>query len=339
VKSHVKYSLIGWLVFFVLATWAFTPLSDLYTATVKVGSFVAPQMILFFLHLTWLTCNFLEQKKKGLYYLLIILSISAYVIPFGLLDLHLQKEFSLNIHHNEVKSAHFIFLGRFMSTIPPLVISALIRKSVLLRMQKEESLELKNKMLEAETKALKAQINPHFLFNSLNNIYSLSQMESNKTSAAILNLSDILRYVTYESDKDKVGLQEELNQINSFIELALLKDENHDNIEISIQKVENGYQIAPMILLPFLENSFKHSNFEDKENGWIKIHIKIIDDKLIMTLSNSAVISPSKKDGVGGVGMENVKKRLDLIYPDNHKLHIKQDKDTHMVELEINLGK
>ena len=338
-KPHIKYSLIGWLVFFVLATWAFTPLSDLSTATIKVGSFVAPQMILFYLHLTWLTCNYLEQKKKGLYYLLLLLAISTYVIPFGLLDLHLQKEFSLNIHHSQVKSPHFIFLGRFMSTIPPLVISALIRKSVLLRRQKEESLELKNKMLEAETKALKAQINPHFLFNSLNNIYSLSQMESKKTGAAILNLSDILRYVTYESDKDKVALKEELNQINSFIELTLLKDENHDNIEVSIQKAENGHQIAPMILLPFLENSFKHSNFEDKENGWIKIDIKIVSDKLLMTLSNSAVITSTKKDGIGGVGMENVKKRLDLIYPDNHKLHIKQDREMHTVELEINLGK
>ena len=193
-------------------------------------------------------------------------------------------------------------------------------------------------MLHAETRALKAQINPHFLFNSMNNIYSLSQMNSDKTGDAILNLSEILRFVTYESEKDRVSLEDELKQIKNFIQLQFLKDDDHENITVDISEQTGNCQIAPMLLLPFIENSFKHSNVENKETGWIKIKIDVVDNHLKLDLSNSAVISSGKKDGIGGVGMENVKKRLTLIYPDKHKLNIHQNTDTYRVLLDLTLN-
>jgi len=152
-----------------------------------------------------------------------------------------------------------------------------------------------------------------------------------------LRLSEILRFVTYESDKDKVGLTDELKQIDNFIELQFLKDDNHDNVEVDISGDTTGLQIAPMLLLPFIENCFKHSNFENKEKGWIKITLSVKKCHLILKISNSASLKPGKKDGVGGVGMENVKRRLALIYPDKHTLSIKQDEDSYNVELDLNL--
>ena len=129
-----------------------------------------------------------------------------------------------------------------------------------------------------------------------------------------------------------------IRQIKNFIALQFLKDENQENVEIEISENTAGLQIAPMLLLPFIENSFKHSNFEDKAKGWIKLKIAILDKKLILEIENSAQITASKKDGVGGVGMENVKKRLSLIYPENHSLTIKQDVEKYNVKLELNLG-
>jgi LytS/YehU family sensor histidine kinase len=224
-----------------------------------------------------------------------------------------------------------------MSSMPPLIISALIWKSLQLSKKTEESFELKNKMLQAETKALKAQINPHFLFNSMNNIYSLAQIKSDKTGDAILSLSEILRFITYESDKDKVSLTDELKQIDNFVKLQFLKDDNQDNVSVEISADSEGLQIAPMLLLPFIENCFKHSNFENKVTGWIKINLSVKSGHLILKINNSAVLKPAKKDKTGGVGMENVKRRLALIYPDKHTLSIKQDENSYNVILDLNL--
>lgn len=264
--------------------------------------------------------------------------IGVHTLLFSPLDIYLDEVKPLDVPHFEDRPVFMIYLGRLMTSIPPIIISALIYKSIQLRKQVEESFELKNKMLQAETKALKAQINPHFLFNSLNNIYSLAQMKSDKTGDAILHLSDILRFVTYESEKDKVSLDAEMRQINNFIQLQFLKDDTIDNVNVELpEHVNPELKIAPMLLLPFIENSFKHSNFENTTKGWINISIQINNSHLIMKLENSANLCSAKKDGIGGVGMENVKKRLSLIYPDLHSLSIRQDQEKYTVHLDIKL--
>ncbi|MCB9224352.1 MAG: histidine kinase [Crocinitomicaceae bacterium] len=337
-KTYVKYSLIAWLIFGTLVTWAFSHVSDIETALVRVLSFLVPQMFLFYLNLLWLSCKYLEQKKTIVYFGLLALLVAIHVFVFGQIDLAMDQKFPMHIQRFHERTMIAIYFGRFMSSLPPLIISALIWKSLLLSRKNKESLELRNKMLDAERKALRAQINPHFLFNSMNNIYSLSQMKSDKTGDAILQLSEILRFVTYESEKDKVSLQEELKQIKNFIELQFLKDDDQSNVKIEISSAPTHLQIAPMLLLPFIENSFKHSNFEDKVHGWIKISIQTEGDTLHMNITNSASLLGTKKDNTGGVGMENVKKRLQLIYPDKHKLNIKQDTEKYEVDLQLNLA-
>jgi hypothetical protein len=337
VKTYIKYSLIGWIVIYVLITAFLYPISDLTTALVRAGSFLVPQMILFFLNLIWLSCSYLEQGKKLMYFGLITLFVGIYVIIFGPVDIYLNEAMPLDVEHLKNRPLHVVYVTRLMSAVPPIIVSALIWKSHLLRRKTEESLELKNKMLDAEAKALKAQINPHFLFNSMNNIYSLSQIQSDKTGDAILQLSEILRFITYDSEKDKVSLEDELKQIKNFIELQFLKDDDQSNVKVDIDENAKNLQIAPMLLLPFIENSFKHSNFEDKVNGWINISIKVQEDSLLMLLKNSASLTAVKKDETGGVGMENVKKRLSLIYPDEHTLSIKQDSEKYTVELNLKL--
>ncbi|UKN03360.1 histidine kinase [Paracrocinitomix mangrovi] len=337
-KTYVKHSLIIWLALTLLLFWLTTESTDVETAIVRVSLLSVPLFFMFYINLLWLSPKFLNNNNKRRYWLWIIAIVILHVVFFGHADYLVVKSQNWTLPHLDDRPIHMIYFGRLMASVPPFVISALIWKSYLLQKQKEESLELQSKMAEAENRALKAQINPHFLFNSMNNIYSLSQMKSDKTGDAILQLSEILRFVTYESEKDKVSLASELKQINNFIQLQMLKDDDQSNLDIHIEKDPDHLQIAPMLLLPFIENAFKHSNFEDKQKGWIKIDLHTEGTQLIMDISNSATLSPGKKDGIGGVGMENVKKRLSLIYSGKFKLNIKQDTNTYQVKLELDLS-
>ena len=336
-SNILKYSLLAFLVYSLFWVWLISSFIDVGPTFIRVASVVSFQMVFFYLNLYYLLPKFLDGQAKTNYFFLTAIIVLISTGFGGFIDYYLDKHFPFSFHNITDRPLYSLFLARFVMTMMPLVVSALVFKSIQVRNQKEESLELKNKMLEAESQALKAQINPHFLFNSLNNIYSLAQIKSDKTPNAILHLSDILRFVTYESSQDKVSVKDEIKLIESFIQLQYLKDDNHSNISVEIKANNEQSQIAPLLLIPFIENSFKHGNHEDKENGWIKIDLKMDGRKLIMTCANSASNKINVKDKTGGVGLENVKKRLALLYPGKHKLTIKDDLKSYLVNLEIDL--
>jgi two-component system, LytTR family, sensor kinase len=338
-KSVIKYSALAWLAYTVIWIWIMAAFIEFGPAIIRVLSISIPEVIVFYLNLLFFIPKFLDAGKRNNYFLVIFLVIAFVTIVGGTADLYLDKYYPFHPFKELERPGYTSFVARFFMTLMPLIVSALVSKSIQVRKQREESLELKNKMLEAETKALKAQINPHFLFNSLNNIYSLAQIKSDKTPDAILHLSDILRFVTYDSNQDYVDLRDELKHIHSFIQLQYLKDDNTSNINIEIDSANGHYKIAPLLLIPFIENCFKHSNHEDKENGWIRIEIKAESGKIKLTCSNS--VSQKKqqpKDKTGGVGMENVKKRLVLLYPEKHTLNLNDDLISYNVALEISLN-
>lgn len=225
------------------------------------------------------------------------------------------------------------------SSVGVLFVSTIYRNIVEKNKREKDKVELKNKVLEAETKMLKSQINPHFLFNAMNNIYSLAQMKSDKTPEAIHQLSGMLRYVIYESDDKFVNLGEEIVYIKNFIKLHFLKDDAiSNNVKVEIDNVDSSLRIAPMLLIPFIENSFKHSKIEDIENGWINLKIETKGNVLDLYVSNSLPEQNFSKDGVGGVGLENVKQRLQLLYPDNYTLKIDDSNNEYNVKLTISLN-
>lgn len=337
-RTTVIYSTIAWLSFAALVIILLLPYNTPEDASIRVMSLVLPQMVLFFLNLNYLSPVYLDNEKKSTYFVLLGIVIILYTILTSFMDIALDRAYPISIHHFSDRPISAVFFGRLMSSVPAIVISALISRTILLRKQSEESLELKNKMLEAETKALKAQINPHFLFNSLNNIYALSQVKSDKTPDAVMQLSELLRYVTYDGNQQKVQVEKEIRAIESFIELQRLKDDNFENVSIDIQLDGLGQTIEPLLLIPFIENAFKHSNFEDKQNGWISIQLDLQNNHLQLIVKNSVTENhQSTKDAVGGVGMENVKKRLNLLYPDQHQLKIRMDRETFEVELNLSL--
>ncbi len=188
--------------------------------------------------------------------------------------------------------------------------------------------------VNAELQLLKAQIHPHFLFNTLNNIYAYSLRNSSETSQMILKLSSLLSYMLYDCMENEVLLEKEIDVMKNYIDL---EKERHVNLEVSLNfegDIRNKW-IAPLLLLPFLENAFKHGIAEQFEKSWISMDIAVRQNLLRAKISNSKdemeVVSKN------GIGIENVKKRLDYLYPGKHTLKISDEGDFFVVNLFLDL--
>ncbi|MEZ4883637.1 MAG: histidine kinase [Chitinophagales bacterium] len=201
--------------------------------------------------------------------------------------------------------------------------------------KEKESVQLQKEKLEAEMNFLKSQINPHFLFNALNNIYTLTVIKSDLAPDNLLKLSDMLRYMLYECKADKVPLHKEITYIENFIDLYKLKDSSGLNIEVEIDKHRPDLMIAPLLFVPFIENAFKHSKIEDTNKGWIRIGLKVLEQKIVFEVTNSIPSHAFTKDKTGGIGLQNVKRQLELMYPQKHDLQIEEDGKRFRVLLEM----
>lgn len=203
--------------------------------------------------------------------------------------------------------------------------------------QKERSEILsKAELLRSELKFLKMQINPHFLFNALNNIYALSVTNSEKTQEGISTLSLMLRYVLYDCERPEVPLRKEWEYIKYFIELFKLKSSKDYKISF-IKDVENdALMVPPMLFIPFIENAFKHSGIEKRGNSFVNISLIAKENVIEFSVENSLPSEPFVRDAHGGIGLQNVKKRLNILYPQTHQLDIKRS-DTFGIYLKIKL--
>jgi two-component system LytT family sensor kinase len=192
------------------------------------------------------------------------------------------------------------------------------------------------KLKEAELKLLKSQIHPHFLFNTLNNLYSLALEKSDKAPDLIIRLADMLSYIIYDCNSEKVPLSKEIDFIKSFLELQEVR---YDTCEISF-KVEgdlNNKQIAPMILHTFIDNSFKHGADKDSGNPWIDISINSMNGYLVLSVSNSTKKSEETAIRAPGIGISNARKRLELLYKGRHGLEISNSENRYSVFLKLQL--
>jgi two-component system LytT family sensor kinase len=194
---------------------------------------------------------------------------------------------------------------------------------------------LENEKLKMELNHLKAQVQPHFFFNTLNNMYALSVVGSPKTPAMIADLSGIMRYVLYNAEQDKVPLRQEVDFIRSYIELENLRHSGKESIEFSVQGNISNVFIEPLIFLPLIENTFKHSLQKDLLDKWVKLILTVDEEELIFQTSNPKNAGDAVADPGGGIGLKNVKKRLELLYPGRHQLNIYEEGNIFTVTLAI----
>ncbi len=199
--------------------------------------------------------------------------------------------------------------------------------------QSKQISQLEEDKLKTEIDFLKSQINPHMLFNTLNTIYSHSLTNSKKTPQMILKLSDIMRYMLYETDEERVTLSKELEYIEDYVSMQKLRIGSRGKVNLNVDGDPSEFTIAPMLLISFIENSFKHSMDSMSSEIEIRIEFKIHQGKLELSVKNNY----EKNEGLstGGIGNRNVKKRLELLYPDRHDLSIEKDEQNYLVKLKL----
>jgi len=195
--------------------------------------------------------------------------------------------------------------------------------------------QLNNERTDAELMHLKSQINPHFLFNTLNNLYGLALEKSDETPGLILKLSDMLRYTIYQGEKDKVLFSEEINYLNDFIQLQQIR--YHKPVNITFEHIldSSAAKISPLLLLILVENAYKHGVEKLTENAFVDIKLEINDEEMVFDIKNN--FDESEKPVKSGIGLQNLKKRLQLTYPNAYKLNVKSEHGVYCVQLKINL--
>ena len=286
-------------------------------------------MLFFYLNAFWIIPRFFYRNKWR--YAFISLSALALILLPSIL---------LIVYH---MSPHSRWGGPFMGILvfPALLVYTmsltyriLVDKSVLDKRQKE----LEAAQLSTELQFLRSQVNPHFIFNVLNNMVSLARKKSDQLEPMLIQLSQLLQYMLYESESEKIALVTEVAYLRSYIELQTMRFGNQISIEsVFPDEITSDIEIAPMLLIPFVENAFKHVS-QEIEHPSIQIEMKLNASNLYFRVSNSVSAQQTfEKDASSGIGLINVKRRLALIYPENYHLHQHTENNVYKVELSVHL--
>ncbi len=292
-------------------------------------------MLIVYLNLLVLFPRYLKQNKFYLYTLLLILAVLV-ITPIESL-IHYVLFYTDQPFGEVFKFENYsrIFLGSFFMAFS----STLYKIINDWAFHQKEKIDLKRQSLQSELNFLKSQINPHFLFNTLNSLYALTLKKSDKAPEIVLRLSEMMRYMLYECNEPKVSLSKEMKYLNNYLELERLRHGQNFKIDLNIDGEVDGQLIAPLLFIPFLENSFKHGMDSHLDKGYVDIDIEIQDDKLNLEVENSKSKLKSKKSkNSGGIGLVNVKRRLELVYPDKHELKLNNSEEQFNVSLKLNLS-
>ncbi len=289
-----------------------------------------------YINLLILIPYFLKRKKYISFGLLQIINI-VFIITLNLFSSLLIENANIsevNIFNEFIYEA--ILISLFISITTFL---KLLRDWINFQEDSIKFKETQRQKLEAELKLLRGQINPHFLFNTLNNLYALSLDKSDKTPNLILKLSDLMRYMLYDCRDSYVLIDKEISFIKNYLELEKIRIGDKANVEMKVNGSTGLQQIAPLLFIPFIENAFKHGCNRQLNHSFIKINFDIEKQGVIkFCIENTKEEKDYLKDTkYSGIGIENVKKRLILLYPEKHSLKISDNQNVFKVELIIEL--
>ncbi|MEM8567476.1 MAG: histidine kinase [Bacteroidota bacterium] len=230
-----------------------------------------------------------------------------------------------------LKSATYIY--------PVVVLATLIKFFKHWYKYQQATQRLVEDKLSAELKFLRAQIHPHFLFNTLNNLYALTLKKSETAPEVVLKLSHLLNYMLYECNTERVPLAKEIELIENYVSLEKLRYGDRLDVSFNMTGVNGGHVIAPMLILPFVENSFKHGTSDETENSWVSIDLTIKGNQMVLKVDNSKSkeLSKDEQQYREGIGLQNVKRRLQLAYEGNYELKILDTDESYLVVLKIEL--
>jgi len=295
------------------------------TGIIVIGLFIINEYLLM--------PRFFFSKSKLTFILLDALVLIGLAALHAFLDEEFFKPFKVN---EDKESPAFILLviRSLFLLLMANFISITLYLSNTVRQQAIREKTLREEKLGTELKLLKAQINPHFIFNALNNIYALTYTQSERAPESVLKLSEMLRYVFYDCSKDNVKLKEEIKYIENFISLQRMKSEHEQDICFDYSAASESQAISPMLFIPFIENAFKYSKIEELENAWIQIRLSTQNGLIYFWIENT-VPEQGKPSQGQGMGIPNVRQRLEVLYPKRHELKIDEKEGTFTVNLQI----
>ncbi|MBI5914806.1 MAG: histidine kinase [Bacteroidetes bacterium] len=324
------FHLAFWLIY-----WVFASMQDVVFISQFRENFNLPMVfgsmgVVYFNYYFWIPKYLIKQKRHVFY----VLSIFCIIVLNAWLVNAFLRFFISN------RDYYFSWEGTFTLAVDTTVLVAFTTAFKFIQQWHERNnyaVQLEKKNLESELEMLKSQINPHFIFNTLNTIYFLmEQKEDERAKEALLKFSDTLSHQLYDYNKDWIDLGKEVEYLENYIELQRLRhDEELLDLKCDLPEQVNGYVIAPMLLIPFVENAFKHSS--NSKGYKVAIHLKVENGQLDFATENT--INPNKRfqEGTGGIGLKNVQRRLDLIYPDHYQLDIEDDGKVYKSHLKIDL--
>lgn len=338
-RYRIIWHIIFWLAIMIYYTLFFGHQGGYYWYTLKFVAILLPiAMGTTYLFNYYLIPNFLFNKKIKTF---VLLSFYAFILSFYLISLIIfplliisKSEVNFVTLDKSFLDIYFLIVGLYAA-----ILVAILIKLIKFSYERQHlHLQLLKEKTAAELEALRSQINPHFLFNTLNNIYTLALKKSDQTPDVVLKLSEMLDYMLYECNSNRVLLKKEIKLIENYLYLQQIRYEKRLTINFHVEGESSDHKISPMMLLPFIENSFKHGVGKQRNDAWIKIDLIIRSNTIEFQVRNSKAsnLSDEKNKNSGGIGLSNVRKRLGLIYRNNYELDIISKDNEYSVLLKLN---
>ncbi|MGM5470216.1 sensor histidine kinase [Flavobacteriaceae bacterium LMO-SS05] len=328
-------NLLLWFCSFVLFLFLFSEDGQPKTIDfIYTGSFLATLIIPVLINFYILIPHFLKKER----YLFYALTFIGNILIFTQLNIWFFEHFIDYIFPDYYFISYHSNITLFTIFTVFLIITTMINFSMdwfYFNSQENRELKIRNQQIQTQLSSLRSQINPHFLFNSLNVIYALAIENNAETKDAIVQLSDILRYIIYDSNTKHVTLKEEVKLLKNYIEFQHFRHQQNDNITFNCSIADENYPIYPMLLLPLVENSFKYGIKGDISNTFIRMDLKQEKNEFLFDIENNYSEMKLDTNGQSGLGLENIRKNLEIVYPNKHEFNITKNKDTFKVSLKL----
>ncbi len=341
VLSHVLF----WSAFLVFSTSIATLNSGRFTDhLIKYLALMPGQIIAAYLLSYYQVPKLLVKRKYFSFFGSLLVSIYffsalARFIVVHVVEPFIRKDFEQESLLEILADVYYLFAVYF-PTVYSIAFIMVIAQIVKKRFEEKQQIEILQKEKAAnELKFLRAQIQPHFLFNTLNNLYALTLAKSDLAPKIVLKLSEMLDFILYQSDQPSIPVSKEIELIKGFIELETLRFGETLDVAFDHEIDNKTTQISPLLLLPFVENAFKHGLAGNLENPTIKIDLKVANEKLIFEIYNNKplVIAKEKQNLSGGIGTKNLARQLELNYQGKYELHVEDQKESYKVKLTLDL--
>lgn len=336
-RHRILWHVLFWLCWYLFYAFTYGSNSSRYSVEFIVNLYLLPvRMIYTYAFIYYILPKFLLTKKYTSFALLALIHAFLFGVSIWVIVESFFRCFSCILDQGfNLKHLSFV-LGTIIINYPIVAIASVVIIFKRWYFSQQQSIVLEKEKLEAELNFLKTQIHPHFLFNTLNNLYALTLIKSDKAPDIVIKLSELLDYMLYNSNDPEVKLQKEINQLQGYIDLEKIRYGDRLNVSFDIVGDASGKYIAPLILIPFVENSFKHGASQDIFSPFIHIQMHIEEDFLNFNIKNS--YSPAKNNATEGIGLKNVQRRLELLYPNTHHLEIFKGSNVFEITLMLEWG-